>query len=717
MKTRDYTSIQSSHLPGESAAFTIQASAKAFRALIDTLYTNKQRAVLRELLTNAYDAHIAAGIPDTPVEVTLPNEMSPTLIVRDFGIGMSKDTVLGLYSTLFASSKDTSNDQVGMIGIGSKSPFAVTDTYVVITAHQGEKNTFQVHMTASGVPAVTHVKSEPTTETGTTVRVPVTDVQLYRKEMTFVALGFPVRPKVSPQITVPTPSLVLDNGAIEMYERRALEVFGSSTHYVRQGSVLYPVQVSTASNDYIDPYYFSLIVTVPIGTVDVAISREALSLDNASRKAVDAAFNDACSKARAEMSKQFDITGLTPVQGARLAAKINNHPMANVILSSAVRRRYSSYISLPVLSSGKAGVFRVKEQYSYRSGNYVASLDPISSATPTPDGDHSWAQFMVIRPDDTHVRARVANNRDYKYIDLRDVPDHKDQQDYLKKIAALCEGEATFCEISTLPSYAKKRAPRAPAPKTNYPKPKAAAAYVIESASGQWSKDNPGEYVEYLVYTDQREAIATLLGIDPTTVHGIQPSRFRAYQNAGVPNLHSLFVASKKTVYSNDLHVGSAAEIAALINVPKAQVFDYTNGIPHDQIVSVSDALIKIVTTADVSFLYNPSANSLHHQVRRLNLSDKARRAVSASFQPLFAPLVSDSAFPKRTSAQNIFREMFLTYDFRPRPKFAKELDTILKPVVTYYEGLAKAFFDTYPGLKPSADIQLTYITEVNSAP
>jgi HSP90 family molecular chaperone len=41
--------------------FTIAQTSKMFKILSDSLYSDKVMAVIRELSTNAYDAHIAAG--------------------------------------------------------------------------------------------------------------------------------------------------------------------------------------------------------------------------------------------------------------------------------------------------------------------------------------------------------------------------------------------------------------------------------------------------------------------------------------------------------------------------------------------------------------------------------------------------------------------------------------------------------------------------------
>ena len=121
----------------EQGTFRIKATGKAFRVLIDGLYANKAQSIVRELASNAFDSHIAAKT-SKPFFIHVPTTMRPEFYVRDYGIGMSHQKVMNLYSTLFDSDKDEDNDLVGMFGLGSKSPFAYTDQFYV-TCYDGSE--------------------------------------------------------------------------------------------------------------------------------------------------------------------------------------------------------------------------------------------------------------------------------------------------------------------------------------------------------------------------------------------------------------------------------------------------------------------------------------------------------------------------------------------------------------------------------------------------
>ena len=62
----------------EQSNYTIEATAKAFSILSDQLYSNKVRAVIRELSTNAYDSHVDAGNGSKSFEVSPNEERGPT---------------------------------------------------------------------------------------------------------------------------------------------------------------------------------------------------------------------------------------------------------------------------------------------------------------------------------------------------------------------------------------------------------------------------------------------------------------------------------------------------------------------------------------------------------------------------------------------------------------------------------------------------------------
>ena len=160
--------------------FQIEASAKAFRILFDGLYSDKHTAIMRELGCNAYDAHVMDGRPDFPFDVHLPSTLEPFYSIRDYGIGLCEDDVVSIYTVLFKSTKTNSNDQVGCLGLGSKSPFSMTDNFTVISYFNGVKTVYNMFLNESDIPAYAILLTEETTEhNGLEISLPVKQQDIY----------------------------------------------------------------------------------------------------------------------------------------------------------------------------------------------------------------------------------------------------------------------------------------------------------------------------------------------------------------------------------------------------------------------------------------------------------------------------------------------------------------------------------------------------------
>lgn len=116
---------------GEVGEFTIRSSSKAFAVLSSGLYKNKIRAIIRELACNAVDSHRAAGNAHLPFEIHAPSALEPWFSIRDYGVGLSDTEVAHVYTVYFSSTKSDSNDYIGALGLGCKSPFSYTDNFTI----------------------------------------------------------------------------------------------------------------------------------------------------------------------------------------------------------------------------------------------------------------------------------------------------------------------------------------------------------------------------------------------------------------------------------------------------------------------------------------------------------------------------------------------------------------------------------------------------------
>ncbi|MFF4605128.1 molecular chaperone HtpG [Streptomyces sp. NPDC001339] len=126
--------------------------------MVHSIYSNKD-IFLRELISNASDAldkRRLAGLTDdrlrTDDELRIDIEADPesrTLTVRDNGIGMSRDEVVGLIGTIARSgtaemlrelreSKESA-ELIGQFGVGFYSTFMVADRVTLLTRKAGEE--------------------------------------------------------------------------------------------------------------------------------------------------------------------------------------------------------------------------------------------------------------------------------------------------------------------------------------------------------------------------------------------------------------------------------------------------------------------------------------------------------------------------------------------------------------------------------------------------
>lgn len=337
----------------EDNDFSVDINEKTFRVLLDTLYTNKSRAVIRELATNAYDSHIMVGSATKPFLIQLPNAQAPTFRVRDYGTSLTHEQVMVLYTTVFRSTKERTNAQVGQLGLGSKSPFCYTDAFSVNAYLDGEKRTYLAHMQGCtcgadkrppedpeagvhgyyidgegneqkcrvGVPTIKHLTTEATKEAnGLEVSFPVQQMHFeeFAREAAIVARGFDTPPKFEgATVTIAEPKFAHNNWKI--YASGQQNRYGTSgmPNAVRQGCVVYPLTENQLSIQTGLSYEYTMVVDVPIGSVEHTANREALSLDDKTKATVLKAFQDALADITTYVESQIEKDSKTLLEAEK----------------------------------------------------------------------------------------------------------------------------------------------------------------------------------------------------------------------------------------------------------------------------------------------------------------------------------------------------------------------------------------------------------------
>lgn len=335
IQTTAHEPVESQGVSG-TGSFSIKTSGHAFRLLSSGLYTNKIQAVIRELSCNAADAHVMNGNQKKSFDIKLPNALDGQFYVRDYGPGMSDDDVMKLYTTYFESTKQQSNDFTGGFGVGSKSPFAYTDMFTVVSINNGVKSTYSAYVDDDGEPKIVKLgDGQSSTEpSGLLVGFPVKpeDQRTFQHEAQDVLMWFksPVNVLGVAESQKPEP---FDNKGVIIKSANVL-MFGSKSNdnlhlaappgprsgistlgTVVMGNVHYPFPFDKSLHDIPEAKWFfekNAVFPVPIGSVSVAASREALAFDKFTKESVKAivknAFNDVCKELWKHIEKKSKLS-------------------------------------------------------------------------------------------------------------------------------------------------------------------------------------------------------------------------------------------------------------------------------------------------------------------------------------------------------------------------------------------------------------------------
>ena len=272
-------------------AFEVKANAEFFEMLSSTMYPNQKLAVVREVLCNSWDAHLMVGKADTAVEVTITDkEMS----FRDFGPGISRDKIIQIYCTYGGSTKTHDGVQTGGFGLGSKSPFAYSKHFTVVSCHDGKRTIYAASRGSAetqGRPDFRPMVADlPTTETGITVTIPLmspVDKRKFErlvKDLAYLG-GMNVKLNGDQLKRLDWSKVELPFAALP--SRLIGEHHGEQDGlYVRYGAVVYPVNISDerisvafsgAKMLHRAVNMGAIILVAPPNSLSVAPSRETLT--------------------------------------------------------------------------------------------------------------------------------------------------------------------------------------------------------------------------------------------------------------------------------------------------------------------------------------------------------------------------------------------------------------------------------------------------------
>ena len=174
--TRQTVHIDSGVVREAVMTISEDATDKAFMLqTVTNLYSDGIMAFLREVSSNARDAHKAAG-QTRPIAVTLPTvgDPHPTFVVQDWGTGLNADDFENLYVKFGKSTKRESNDETGMLGLGCKAPLTYCLSFTVVGVKNGVRTVAVITKNEDGIGVMKVLDEQETTDpNGVTVTIPV----------------------------------------------------------------------------------------------------------------------------------------------------------------------------------------------------------------------------------------------------------------------------------------------------------------------------------------------------------------------------------------------------------------------------------------------------------------------------------------------------------------------------------------------------------------
>lgn len=442
----------------ETNAFTIKASPKAFRILSSGLYSDKIKAIIRELSTNAYDAHVVNG-NKKPFEVHLPTNDEPNFYIRDYGPGIAPEDILSIYTKYFESNKTGSNDLVGCLGLGSKSPFSYVNDFVVVSVYNGVKYTYSAFIGANEYPSITKLGEEQTNEpSGLKVEflVKSQDISNFIMKAKEVYRYFALLPKfIGFQLNV------------ERHEQDKNLPSGPDWYFCKEntkalaimGNVAYPITMTDANlNDaQIQLLNSPICINFKIGDVDIEASREGLGYDNRTILHIKLKLQSIIDKLKADVVSEIDACVCewdAMVYRHSVISRLNK-AIGNIIDNVTYKgKQLSSQKYLQQTGGWNLSYSLFQKKYSW-SSDQVTRSDHFSYLYP-----NSNMKFYVsdikrgsIERVKQYVKSELANNRETTVLLVQP------NDTYPTEFAALCDKigvpKDRFINTSTLPAVAK----------------------------------------------------------------------------------------------------------------------------------------------------------------------------------------------------------------------------------------------------------------------
>jgi hypothetical protein len=584
------TTIEQIGLISEEAQFKMKASRKAFQILSD-LYSDKPLAIVRELGCNAFDSMVASGNGDKPFHIHLPNTLEPWITIQDFGTGISHDNIYSIYTTYFESTKTNTNNQIGCLGLGSKSPFCYTDNFTITSIHNGEKRIYNAYFNASSMPTISLMSCTNTSEdNGVAIKIPVKpyDFDSFKRSVYTSFRYFDVRPTISGGV------VEWDNLKEDFSSTFWKSYVSQSQSYAVMGGVTYPIDHWKVSSDHTDILRKGgLVIKFEIGELDFTPSRESLSYCESTVKMLNY---------KVGLVKKDFLTRIEEKikTSDNLLDAIKAYYLLNSqwsFLNSNLLNRKTLWKDIDLSEASKTIRSIAPDVECYCKRTYGRSKWSKSDSPSFNSASH-WYVNDVKRGGISRVVSFVKKATDLLYVNLVNPDD-------MSKLIKIGFPASAFIPVSTIPADIGSVA--GSTTKVAVPKPKGVICLYTTGIHGQMafeshkfdlSKDTPPKYY-YVKNTDNweitglqlnvndgedrvisikskytLEIVLHLLGLDQIKVKMVSPTNVKHLEALGSKSFSEFLSKNKITVkkehlaWANQLQIGIITELYKAPQLP-----------------------------------------------------------------------------------------------------------------------------------------------------
>ena len=258
--------------------------------LTSNLYSKPLESFLRETVANAYDSHMEAGT-DEHILLLIQDSgyKTYTISIRDYGVGVSPERFEKIYMNIGSSTKRDSNDYIGMFGIGRFSCLSCADVANITSYYNGKKYSYLMYKNGGGINIDKILETEGDFKNGLEVSVKkfIFSDSDWKKAIHHLCLFDKLH------ITYQGENHFL-KGLASLFNERKITNFNAFSrcsllpidrNYFKVGNVLYDMKDMDGSVDLatID----GLIISLPIGSVDITPNREALQYTDYTNRTIN----------------------------------------------------------------------------------------------------------------------------------------------------------------------------------------------------------------------------------------------------------------------------------------------------------------------------------------------------------------------------------------------------------------------------------------------